>query len=202
MPGELRENYIRQLRRANSALRYLRDPRALAQRVNEQLAREGWVEDLIERRFDTEGASAGQPWRGLAKSTARQRARLGFPADHPILQRSGLLKAAATKGRRIVTPDRIVKQFRDGAAPRYVGGGSHRKKSRNLSVAGANAFWGGLRFGASNSLSDYAPRLNRVRPFYQPASREELAPMFARRDQLITQVIARISDGASLRGLI
>jgi len=47
--------------------------------------------DSIEKLFDSEGADAGG-WVGLAVSTAKQRARKGYGAYHPILVRSGDLR--------------------------------------------------------------------------------------------------------------
>jgi hypothetical protein len=53
---------------------------------------------IVARAFDTEGASTGAPWPQLARSTQLQRARLGFPSAHPILQRRGMLARALTTG--------------------------------------------------------------------------------------------------------
>ncbi len=39
--------------------------------------------------FTTEGRQAGAPWAALALVTMRERRRLGYPPDHPILVRSG-----------------------------------------------------------------------------------------------------------------
>lgn len=39
--------------------------------------------------FASEGRGAGAPWASLALVTMRERRRLGYPPDHPILVRSG-----------------------------------------------------------------------------------------------------------------
>jgi hypothetical protein len=53
---------------------------------------------IVARAFATEGASTGAPWPQLAKRTQMQRAKLGFPPAHPILERRGTLKRALTTG--------------------------------------------------------------------------------------------------------
>jgi hypothetical protein len=53
---------------------------------------------IVARAFATEGASTGAPWPQLARRTQMQRARLGFPPAHPILERRGTLKRALTTG--------------------------------------------------------------------------------------------------------
>jgi hypothetical protein len=53
---------------------------------------------IVARAFDTEGASTGAPWHALARRTQMQRARLGYPPAHPILQRRGTLARALTTG--------------------------------------------------------------------------------------------------------
>lgn len=50
------------------------------------------------KTFATEGASTGAPWPGLARATQADRARHGFPAAHPILERTGALKRALVEG--------------------------------------------------------------------------------------------------------
>jgi hypothetical protein len=52
---------------------------------------------LIEEAFDTEGKTTGG-WEDLKESTVRERTRLGYGGEHPILYRRGTLKNAATKG--------------------------------------------------------------------------------------------------------
>ena len=46
--------------------------------------------------FDSEGAAGGAPWAQLAEATRRERQRLGFPAAHPILERTGDYRASFT----------------------------------------------------------------------------------------------------------
>jgi hypothetical protein len=53
---------------------------------------------LETRAFGSEGATTGAPWPQLAKRTQMQRAKLGFPPAHPILERRGTLKRALTTG--------------------------------------------------------------------------------------------------------
>ena len=45
---------------------------------------------IVNRAFAMEG-SGGEPWQPLADSTRRERARLGYGAAHPILERTGRL---------------------------------------------------------------------------------------------------------------
>lgn len=48
--------------------------------------------DLARQAFESEGATTDAgPWAPLAKSTEADRVRQGYPAAHPILQRSGVL---------------------------------------------------------------------------------------------------------------
>lgn len=55
-------------------------------------------QEITAKAFASEGASTGAPWRPLAESTQRDRARKGFPPAHPILERTGTLKRALTMG--------------------------------------------------------------------------------------------------------
>lgn len=50
------------------------------------------------RAFATEGTSTDKgAWKGLAASTQADRVRAGFPAAHPILERTGRLRRALTE---------------------------------------------------------------------------------------------------------
>lgn len=49
----------------------------------------------IRRQFTTKGAHFGTPWKPLAKSTLKQKMRLGFP--RAPLVRTGAMKAGVTK---------------------------------------------------------------------------------------------------------
>lgn len=51
---------------------------------------------LTRRAFATEGESTGEAWPALAPRTQRERARLGYGAAHPILERSQRLLHAVT----------------------------------------------------------------------------------------------------------
>lgn len=53
---------------------------------------------IMVRSFATEGGSTGAPWAQLKRRTQVERARLGFPPAHPILERTGKLKRALTTG--------------------------------------------------------------------------------------------------------
>jgi hypothetical protein len=55
-------------------------------------------QSIVARAFATEGASTGAPWAPLAKRTQVERAKLGYPPAHPILERRGTLKRALTTG--------------------------------------------------------------------------------------------------------
>lgn len=46
--------------------------------------------------FDSEGASGEAPWAQLTAYTQAQRERLGYPAAHPILQRTGIYRRSFT----------------------------------------------------------------------------------------------------------
>lgn len=46
--------------------------------------------------FDTEGAAGEAPWAQLTAYTQAERERLGFPAAHPILQRTGIYRRSFT----------------------------------------------------------------------------------------------------------
>lgn len=48
--------------------------------------------DILARHFDSEGAHGGTPWPDLAVSTQYDRRTQGYPPDHPILVRSGMLR--------------------------------------------------------------------------------------------------------------
>lgn len=52
----------------------------------------------VSKAFESEGASTGAPWPQLAPATQADRRRKGFPAAHPILQRTGALQRALTIG--------------------------------------------------------------------------------------------------------
>jgi phage gpG-like protein len=47
---------------------------------------------IVARAFATEGASTGQAWKPLAERTQRDRKKLHFGAEHPILERYGMLR--------------------------------------------------------------------------------------------------------------
>jgi phage gpG-like protein len=53
---------------------------------------------IVNRAFETEGASTGATWPPLKPSTQAQRRRLGYGPAHPILQRTQQLRRALTIG--------------------------------------------------------------------------------------------------------
>ena len=66
-------------------------------------------EQEVRKQFQTQGAHSGHPWPRLSDSTKKQRARLGYGADGPILVRTGDLKKSLTErgdinAIRVVTP--------------------------------------------------------------------------------------------------
>jgi hypothetical protein len=67
----------------------LRPTKQQLQPVQEAI-RAGFAEN-----FDTESAG-GQPWAQLALSTVIERVLLGYPNEHPILQRSGSYRSSFT----------------------------------------------------------------------------------------------------------
>lgn len=50
------------------------------------------MRDRVQDRFDNEGDSTVGPWVPLSDATENIRASLGFPADHPINERTGSLR--------------------------------------------------------------------------------------------------------------
>lgn len=76
---------------------------------------------VVQQTFDSEGGtSASGPWAPLAPSTARQRGRLSYGADHPILERTGEIIRSLTQ----VTGDTILVEqptyFAIGSAVPYL----------------------------------------------------------------------------------
>lgn len=69
----------------------LRPTKQQLQPVQEAI-RAGFTEN-----FDTESAG-GQPWAQLALSTVIERVLLGYPGEHPILQRSGNYRSTFVDG--------------------------------------------------------------------------------------------------------
>ena len=58
------------------------------------------IQDVIRAGFDANfGGERGDdaPWAALALFTQRERRRLGFPPEHPILQRTGAYRASFTE---------------------------------------------------------------------------------------------------------
>lgn len=65
-------------------LRRMREPDAEVVEGLGEAVREGFAEN-----FAGERAGTGKAWNPLAPSTVRERLRLGFPGEHPILVRTG-----------------------------------------------------------------------------------------------------------------
>lgn len=193
-----RAAYVQRLRRLNSFSRMLANPAILAERINSKLAREGHVDLIVAKRFLSQGQSAGTSWAGLKPATIKQRERQGF-ASGPILIRSGLLRRAAVEGKTTATATAITKEFKDGAAPRYVGSGRVRKQGMRLKAGGRTGQMFRVRGGR---LSDYAGALNSKRSFFDPPTSQELAPLMAARNDLIAESLQRITNGDSLTGFI
>lgn len=53
---------------------------------------------IVNRAFATEGTTTAEPWPQLAESTQKERARKGFGAAHPILERTGKLLRSLVLG--------------------------------------------------------------------------------------------------------
>lgn len=83
----------------------LADVDGIALKINEEAAKQPFIRKAVEERFDREGGPNGK-WKPLAKSTLKQRKRLGFGFG-PILQRTGALKAAAVNGTPVATSTSI-----------------------------------------------------------------------------------------------
>lgn len=65
-------------------LRRMRQPDAEVSEGLGEAVRQGFAEN-----FAGERAGTGKAWNPLAPSTVRERLRLGFPGEHPILVRTG-----------------------------------------------------------------------------------------------------------------
>lgn len=172
-------------RRNERVARYLNDPAALSLRVNQALARTTIMQDIIAERFATSGRSGGEAWNGLAQSTQLQRASQGYGASGPILERSGTLKGGATGGKVTATANGLTLEFKDAAAPRYVGKG---RATKLRSVGGE----------AGKRLSDYVGALDEARPFLHPPTSEELKVIYAERDRMLVVIIKALADGKTI----
>lgn len=86
------------------------------------------VADGIEANFRGE-SSAGKAWKPLAPSTVRQREKKGFGGEHPILHRTGEVKALASAHREATADGAEVGP--DG--PEWIG----------VHLGGADGFGGG-----------------------------------------------------------
>ena len=179
---------ISDLRRAFHATRYAKNPALLAKKINRVLAKEGFLDEVIVNRFATGGASSGKTWPKLKAGTLRQRKKLGF-GPGPILVRSGFFQKAATKGKTTFDEEKIVKHFKDGPAPVYLG-----KAKSHKSKADAT--------GKVKQISSYAFALNAKRPIYGDLSPAELKPIFARRDQLIDAVVVELLNGGKVSNVL
>lgn len=69
-------------------------------------------------RFDREGDGT---WVDLAPLTVTERIELGFPGQHPILKRLGVLEEGLLRG----APGNLFEHFRDGVAVGYGGDALH-----------------------------------------------------------------------------
>jgi len=194
------KEYVARLRRVNAALRLLNNQPALATRIYRQLDREGFVTEVVERRFDSQGATSGTPWAPLKPATVKQRLYQGFNPG-PILIRSGTLFKAARDGQRTYSETGIKLKLKDGPAPRYIGKGRARRTKKLGTLRVSNLDTGGIVFTRTKKLSDYADALNKARPFYAPPTNQELAPMRARGMQILAEFYRRALTGQSFSGL-
>ena len=88
-------------------LKRIKDIRPLAKPWDWRLRRN------VERHFRGEGTHKGG-WASLAASTQIQRARMGYPSDHPILVRTGDLKRSLisrSHSKHILTANRKFIEF-------------------------------------------------------------------------------------------
>jgi hypothetical protein len=160
---------VRSLRRLVRHMDLIKSPGTLSKMINEQLIKEGTIQKAILERFKTEGNSSGTPWAPLKTETTRQRKNLGFPPEHPILVRTGVLMDAAVNAGLVATEKGITLVLRDGPAPIYLGVGKRGKREF--------AKWKLARKGGKR-LSDYAAALNfgnaagtiPARPYFGTAS--------------------------------
>lgn len=71
------------------------------------------AQKFLSHQFDKEGKEFGTPWRPLALSTQKDRARKGYKPEHPILVRRGWLRASIIHKRsahhkRVITNTGII----------------------------------------------------------------------------------------------
>jgi len=169
---EIKTAYNRRLWALKHASEAIRDPSTLAQGINAKLARTGFLNQIVKRRFATQGGTSGTSWPALMPATIRQRARQGY-APGPILIRSGTLGTAATGGNATATAATITLEIQTGQAP-Y----------------------------AKVPLSVYAMALNRKRPFYGPPTDQEMTELIAARNALIANIYVRIYTGHGYSDLL
>jgi len=197
--NQMMQLVLQNLQKLLADIRRVSTPAEVSQMVNEQIAKERWLELIVLERFKTEGKSAGQSWAALKAGTVKQRIKLGFPGQHPILLRSGTLREGAAQHPIVaVTPKTITLTLRDLPAPIYQGKGRARVGKKMTAKGGR--------------LSDYAAALNfgskggklAARPFYGPvkAGDRELVPVVQRRNVLVNKAVAALLLGKSVSGAI
>lgn len=129
-----------------------------------------YLRDRLSIRFDREGDEVVGQWRQLRERTGILRARQGFPAFHPINERTGAL-------RRFVVSTVEVRESGKGATltkPRRGGTAELQKKLRTAQVGGVSN--SGNRFPARPVLGlgerDTEQVLNRLTAFMVEAFAE------------------------------
>ena len=192
-----------QLRRLYWATKYgtRSGAKLIAKKINNELAKQGYLKAIELERFATQGASSGQKWSPLKKATVCQRRRQGY-GPVPVLVRSGTLLKAATTGKEVADEHGIVLQFKDRAAPKYSGkaGAGRRKKNaavyqRKKAAAKAKRWKAWKSLGGSGMVSDYAFALNKKRRFLGTPTQAELKPLLEHRDRIIAAVLIAIVTG-------
>lgn len=72
-----------------------------------------WLQLRMTERFDNEGDSAVGEWLDLAPKTQEIRAALGFPAEHPINERTGEMRSFLETNEGLLWANGMVMSFPD-----------------------------------------------------------------------------------------
>ena len=175
-------------------------------KINKLLATSGMLQQVVKRRFDTEGGSQGAKWAPLSRASELNRRRQGFPASGPILVRSGVLRDAAVNADPRWSATAIDLFVKRRAGPRYVGGGIARKKKRrgptetlrDIRVeAYAMALSSGGQTGGIRKVATLPSR-----PFFGEMTKGERPRIDEVRDFLIQRLYATVLAGGRVSDVL
>ena len=142
-------------------------PADMMARISKAINDEGWMENIIKRRFNREKQTVpGANWKPLAPSTIRRRMAQGYGA-RPILLNTGRLKQGAM--------DAVEDTFAIGTR------GGVRS--------------GRIKWRITNVGVSYASYVHRERPFLLPPTRKEMKPVLARVRRLLRVEIRKALKG-------